>query len=93
LGFDAVEIHTGAYANAKGGERERALGAVRDAAAAARKYGLRVHAGHGLTYHNVRPIAGIPEIEELNIGHSIISRSIFVGIERAVREMAELLER
>jgi pyridoxine 5-phosphate synthase len=93
IGFDAVEIHTGAYANAKGTERENALGAVRDSATAARKYRLRVHAGHGLTYHNVHPIVLIPEIEELNIGHSIVSRAIFVGIERAVREMVDLLKR
>ena len=93
LGFDAVEIHTGAYANAKGAEKEDTLRAVRDSATAAKKYRLRVHAGHGLTYHNVHPIVLIPEIEELNIGHSIISRAVFVGMERAVREMAELLKR
>ena len=93
LGFDSVEIHTGAYANAKGLERESALRALRDSATAARKYGLRVHAGHGLTYHNVQPVVQIQEIEELNIGHSIISRAVFVGIERAVREMVELLRR
>jgi len=93
LGFDAVEIHTGTYTNAKGDDRERTLSEVQDAAAAAKKYGLHVHAGHGLTYHNVLPIVRIPEIEELNIGHSIISRAVFVGIERAVREMVELLKR
>ncbi len=93
LGFDAVEIHTGAYADAKGQEKDSALEAIRNSAAAAKKYRLKVHAGHGLTYHNVHPIVLIPEIEELNIGHSIISRAIFVGIERAVREMVELLRR
>lgn len=93
LGFDSVEIHTGTYTNAKGAEREEALRAVRDSATAARKYHLHVHAGHGLTYHNVLPIVQIQEIEELNIGHSIISRAVFVGIERAVREMVELLKR
>jgi pyridoxine 5-phosphate synthase len=92
-GFDAVEIHTGEYANATRAERSVKLGAVRDAATAAKKYGLRVHAGHGLTYHNVHPIVLIPEIEELNIGHSIVSRAVFIGIERAVREMVALLRR
>jgi pyridoxine 5-phosphate synthase len=93
IGFDAVEIHTGEYANASRADRDVKLNAVRDAATAGRKYGLRVHAGHGLTYHNVHAIVRIPEIEELNIGHSIIARAIFVGIERAVREMVELLRR
>ena len=93
LGFDAVEIHTGEYANAGRTEVERALRAIRDAASATSKHGLKVHAGHGLTYHNVRPIVEIREIEELNIGHSIISRAMFVGIEQAVREMAALLRR
>jgi pyridoxine 5-phosphate synthase len=93
LGFDAVEIHTGAYANAGRAEVEGALRAIKDSATAAKKYGLSVHAGHGLTYHNVHPIVRIPEIEELNIGHSIISRAVFVGIERAVREMVELMKR
>lgn len=93
LGFDAVEIHTGEYANAGRTEVERALRAIRDAASATAKQGLKVHAGHGLTYHNVRPIVEIREIEELNIGHSIISRAMFVGLEQAVREMAALLRR
>ena len=93
LGFDAVEIHTGEYANAGKAEVERTLRAIRDAAQSIAKHGLKVHAGHGLTYHNVRPIVEIREIEELNIGHSIISRAMFVGIEQAVREMAALLRR
>lgn len=93
LGFDAVEIHTGEYANAGRGEVDRTLRAIRDAATSTAKHGLRVHAGHGLTYHNVSPIVAIAEIEELNIGHSIISRAMFVGIEQAVREMAALLKR
>ncbi len=93
LGFDAVEIHTGEYANAGRTEAERTLRAIRDAASATAKHGLKVHAGHGLTYHNVRQIVEIREIEELNIGHSIISRAMFVGIEQAVREMAALLRR
>jgi pyridoxine 5-phosphate synthase len=63
------------------------------AASLARKLGLAVHAGHGLTYENVTPVAAVPEIEELNIGHSIISRALFTGLEAAVREMAEILRR
>jgi pyridoxine 5-phosphate synthase len=93
LGFDAIEIHTGAYADAKGPERENALEAIKNSATAAKKYRMKVHAGHGLTYHNVHPIVLIPEIEELNIGHSIISRAVFVGIEQAVREMVALMRR
>ena len=92
LGADAVELHTGEYANARTPEGAAAqLGRLRDAAMAAREAGLAVHAGHGLTYENVAPVAAIPEVEELNIGHSIVSRSIFVGIERAVREMKEIV--
>lgn len=93
LGFDAIEIHTGEYANASRRGPDDALGAVRDAVSAGRKYRLHVHAGHGLTYHNVHAIVLIPEIEELNIGHSIISRAVFVGIEQAVSEMIALMVR
>ena len=93
LRFEAVEIHTGEYANASRSDRENALRAIRDAVTTAKKYGLHVHAGHGLTYHNIHPLVQIPEIEEFNIGHSIISRAIFVGIEQAVKEMVELLKR
>ena len=93
IGFDAIEIHTGEYANSAKTDPGNTLRAIADAAAAAKKYGLHVHAGHGLTYHNVHPIVQIPEIEELNIGHSIVSRAMFVGIEQAVREMVELLKR
>lgn len=92
LGADAVELHTGEYANARTPEGAAAqLGRLRDAAMAAREAGLAVHAGHGLTYENVAPVAAIREVEELNIGHSIVSRSVFVGIERAVREMKEIV--
>jgi len=86
LGVDAVELHTGSYANAfPAAEREvsRLVEAARHAAAA----GLAVHAGHGLTYVNVQAVAQIPQIEELNIGHTIVSRAISVGMERAVAEM------
>jgi len=88
LGADAIELHTGEYANTRGAERQEQLARLRRAAALARSVGLGVHAGHGLTYENVTPVAAIEEIEELNIGHSIISRSVFIGIQAAVREIA-----
>ncbi len=91
LGADAVELHTGEYANARGEDRGRELERLAAIAKTGRDMGLAVHAGHGLTYENVIPVAAIPEIEELNIGHSIVSRAIFVGLERAVREMGNLL--
>ncbi|MFH1764858.1 MAG: pyridoxine 5'-phosphate synthase [Gemmatimonadota bacterium] len=91
LGADAVELHTGEYANARGEGRDRELGRLAAIAKEGRKLGLAVHAGHGLTYENVIPVAAIREIEELNIGHSIVSRAVFVGLERAVREMGDLL--
>jgi len=88
-GADWVEIHTGAYANARPGkDRERELARIAEAAKLAASLGLRVGAGHGLNYINSGPIARIPEIEELNIGHSVISRAALVGMDRAVREMA-----
>ncbi|MBT8396137.1 MAG: pyridoxine 5'-phosphate synthase [Gemmatimonadetes bacterium] len=93
LGADAVELHTGEYANARGDARALELTRLADMARRGREMGLAVHAGHGLTYENVIPVAAIPEIEELNIGHSIISRSVFVGLERAVREMGDLIHR
>ena len=92
-GAEAIELHTGEYALAHAGEREEQLHRLRRAAELGRSLGLAVHAGHGLTYHNVGPVAAIDEIEELNIGHSIVSHSVFVGMERAVREMADLLRR
>ena len=93
LAADAIELHTGEYANTRGAEREEQLDRVRRAAALGGSLGLAVHAGHGLTYQNVIPLASIPEVEELNIGHSVVSHAIFVGMERAVREMAELVRR
>jgi len=93
LGADAIELHTGEYANARGVEREEQLARLSRSAALARKLSVAVHAGHGLTYENVHPVAAIPELEELNIGHSIVSRSIFRGMEVAVREMAEIIRR
>jgi pyridoxine 5-phosphate synthase len=93
LGVDAIELHTGEYSNTHGQERQAQLQRLHRAAALGRSLGLAVHAGHGLTYHNAGPVAAIEEIEELNIGHSIISHAIFVGLERAVREMGELVRR
>ena len=92
VGADAVEFHTGNYANAKSSrEREIELAKLVDACKYAKSLGLHVHAGHGLTYENVKPVAAIEEIEELNIGHSIISKSVFVGLKEAVRLMRQLI--
>jgi pyridoxine 5-phosphate synthase len=94
LGADAVELHTGEYANAPDhGARSEEVARLASAAVRARELGLAVHAGHGLTYENVAPVAAIEIIEELNIGHSVVSRAVLVGLERAVREMAEILRR
>ena len=92
VGADAVEIHTGKYCNATPTHRQREREAIATAAALARNLGLEVHGGHGLDYENVTSIATIPEIVELNIGHSIIARAVIVGIEQAVREMKQLLK-
>jgi pyridoxine 5-phosphate synthase len=91
VGAHAVEIHTGTYCNAVGVEQEKERDAVAVAASLAHGLGLEVHGGHGLNYENVSPIVTIPEIVELNIGHSIIARAVIVGIEQAVREMKQLL--
>lgn len=93
LQFAAVEIHTGQYANAARKERESELQRIRDAAKAIRHLGMDVHAGHGLTYQNVQSVVAIDEIEELNIGHSIMARAVFVGLDRAVRDMLRLMGR
>ncbi len=91
---DVVEIHTGRYCDARlAQDRRRELARVVDAAKAAAKLGIQVAAGHGLNYQNVLPIAAISEIEEFNIGHAIVGYAILVGMERAVREMKELLAR
>lgn len=93
LGVAAVEFHTGQYAEAWGTPRlERELSVLRAACTQAAQAGLHVHLGHGLNYQNVQPIAAIPEAEELNIGHSIVARAVLVGMERAVREMKELMQ-
>jgi pyridoxine 5-phosphate synthase len=90
LGVPAIELHTGRYANSwRGGNA--AVDELRRAARHAADMGLFVHAGHGLTYENVAPVAAIPEIEELNIGHSVVSRSVMVGMLRAVAEMRQAM--
>ncbi len=91
-GAPVVEIHTGKYADADSiPEREAELERIRRAALHAHALGLQVNAGHGLHYHNIRPIVAIPHIEELNIGHSIISEALFIGLEQAVKKMKALL--
>jgi pyridoxine 5-phosphate synthase len=90
LGADAVELHTGSYAHARGDHM--ALHALRNAAQLADSLGLAVHAGHGLTTANVGPVAAIPQIQELNIGHHVISRAIFVGLETAIRELRAAMD-
>jgi len=93
LGVDFVELHTGAYANARGEARERELSRLISGATRAVAAGLRVNAGHGLNYTNITPILKLPGLEELNIGHSIVSRALTVGFAEAVREMNELIAR
>ena len=90
LGVPAVELHTGRYAHSWR-ESDTALDELRRAARHAADMGLFVHAGHGLTYRNVIPVAAIPEIEELNIGHSVVSRAVMVGMRAAVEEMLHLV--
>ena len=95
LGATFIEIHTGKYSHAsrlKGNVRKEFL-AVAAGARLGRSLGLKVHAGHGLTYQNVRPIAALPEIEDLNIGHNIVARASMVGLEKATREMLVLLRK
>ncbi len=93
LGVDAVEIHTGTYCEAVGrNERRVELAKIEQSVRLGQKLGLAVHAGHGLDYRNVREVAAIGGIEEFNIGHSIISRAVLVGMERAVREMTALIK-
>ncbi len=91
-GAEFIELHTGEYANARPGKaRARELARLTEAARFAKATGLRVNAGHGLNYENVKPVARLPGVEELNIGHSIVSRAVMAGMERAVREMKRLV--
>jgi len=88
-GADFVELHTGAYANSKGKQREAELQRLRTAAEYAHEMGVRVNAGHGLDYENVLPVAQLPYLEELNIGYAIVGRAVYVGLDQAVREMQD----
>ncbi|ACT14091.1 MULTISPECIES: pyridoxine 5'-phosphate synthase [Pectobacterium] len=91
-GAPYIEIHTGAYADAPDDEaRQHEFERIRDAATYAAAQGLKVNAGHGLTYHNVQPIAALPEMHELNIGHAIIGRAVMSGLKDAVAEMKNLM--
>jgi len=95
VGADAIELHTGTYAHAsmqhQTRETQAALDALIEASRQVRAAGLTLHAGHGLTYRNVKPVAAIEGMHELNIGHSIIARAIMVGLEQAVRDMKKLI--
>jgi len=91
-GAPAVELHTGAYCEASGGGRATELERLRAAARLAARLGLEVHAGHGLDYHNVQPVAAIGEIVELNIGHAIVARAVFTGLAAAVSDMKALMQ-
>ena len=92
-GAKAVELHTGKYANSSGPAQEKELGVLQGVSQEVLARGLKLHAGHGLTYRNVLPIAAIPGMTELNIGHSIVARAVFVGMTQAVREMKDLMIR
>jgi pyridoxine 5-phosphate synthase len=92
LGAPVVEFHTGRYANLDGEERADELKRIADCAALAVKNGIEPHAGHGLTFANVQPVAAIPQIAELNIGHFLIGEAIFTGLEASVRQMRELMD-
>jgi pyridoxine 5-phosphate synthase len=91
LGAQAVELHTGQYSLASGLALADELVRLEEAGAIVRRLGMQLHAGHGLNYHNVRPVASLPGMRELNIGHSIVSRAVMVGMQRAVREMKDLI--
>ena len=91
-GAPAVELHTGAYAEATDGARATELERLASGARLAARLGLEVHAGHGLDYHNVQPVAAIAEIVELNIGHAIVARALFSGLAAAVRDMKALMQ-
>ena len=92
LGAPVVEFHTGRYAHVDGDARATELKRIADAAALARKNGIEPHAGHGLTYDNVVPVAAIPQLAELNIGHFLIGEAIFIGLEESVRRMRDLMD-
>ncbi|MHB1300342.1 MAG: pyridoxine 5'-phosphate synthase [Burkholderiales bacterium] len=90
-GAPVIEIHTGHYANLRGREQEEEILRIENAVESAMALGLKVNAGHGLDYHNVQRIAAIKGVEELNIGHAIVARALFVGLPEAVRSMKQLM--
>jgi pyridoxine 5-phosphate synthase len=92
LGATYVELHTGRYADAQGAERARELETLRSGAVLAGEIGLGVNAGHGLTAENVGPVAALPGVQDLNIGHAIVARALFLGLDGACREMARAME-
>jgi pyridoxine 5-phosphate synthase len=92
LGVPVVEFHTGRYAHAEGDQRSTELKRIADCAALAVKNGIEPHAGHGLTFDNVIPVAAVPQIAELNIGHFLIGEAIFTGLDASVRRMRELMD-
>jgi len=92
-GANAVELHTGCYCSALGAARAKELKRLQRAAKQAHALGLEVHAGHGLDYENVRPVAAIPEIVELNIGHFLVGEAVFIGFAAAVREMRQVIDK
>lgn len=91
IGADMVELHTGAFANAQGETQHKELERISKAAELAHRAGLQVNAGHGINYENIKLIRTVPRLADLNIGHSIVSRSLFVGLDAAVREMLQLM--
>jgi len=90
-GTEMIELHTGHYADTSGAEQARELSRICAAATQADQLGMQVNAGHGLHYHNIQPVASIPEVVELNIGHAIIARALFSGLPLAVSEMKRLM--
>ncbi len=92
LGAPVVELHTGAYSEAHGDNQLHLLEKVSKAAAYGASIGLEIHAGHGLTFENVKPIAAIAEIRELNIGHYLVGEAIFIGLESSIRRMRDLMD-
>ncbi|WP_417611666.1 pyridoxine 5'-phosphate synthase [Parasphingorhabdus sp.] len=92
LGAPVVEFHTGRYAELAGSEREAELRRISDAAALAAKNGIEPHAGHGLTFDNVIPIAAIPQLKELNIGHFLVGEAIFSGLDGSIKQMRQLMD-
>ncbi len=91
VGAPVIELHTGSYAGAHGAGQAREFERLRSAAKLASSLGLTVNAGHGLDYHNVEPIAALPEVVELNIGHAIVARAVFDGLPKAIGDMKRLM--